>query len=94
MSRSTFAAHFSRTFGRGPMDLLRELRLERAAQLLRNWTWPIKALARAVGYESRSYFTRSFRSHFGVPPGAYAAPETHIDRTRSKTRKNAINIKD
>jgi AraC-like DNA-binding protein len=71
MSRSAFAEHFAAEFGRGPMDLLKEVRLRRAAQLLRGTNTPVKALAGRVGYRSRSYFSRAFKDLFDISPAEY-----------------------
>jgi AraC-like DNA-binding protein len=73
MSRSAFARRFVETFGRGPMDFLREVRLRRAAELLERSDLPVKALAGEVGYTSRSYFSRAFKDFYGVSPGAFRA---------------------
>ncbi len=84
MSRSTFAAHFTRTFGQGPIAMLHDVRLEKAALLLRTENRPVKELAARVGYDSRSYFSRAFRQRFGLSPAAYrdaaAAGAAHTDR--------------
>jgi len=71
MSRSTFSDHFTAAFGRAPMDFLRDVRLSKASRLLRSSDRPIKQLALSVGYDSRSYFSRAFKAHFGVSPAAY-----------------------
>ncbi len=77
MSRSTFAQHFTAAFARPPMDLLKELRLRRAGQMLKTSDAPVKAIAKAVGYASRSYFSRAFKAFHGIGPAAYrASPET------------------
>ena len=73
MSRSAFARHFVAAFGRGPMDFLRELRLRRAARLLKTTERPVKTLAREVGYTSRSYFSRAFKDFYGVSPAEFRA---------------------
>ena len=75
MSRSSFAAHFTETFGRTPIELLKDLRLRRAAELLRTTDLPVKAVAPRVGYASRSYFSRAFKAHYGVDPLAYRRDE-------------------
>ncbi|MCZ6862704.1 MAG: AraC family transcriptional regulator [Alphaproteobacteria bacterium] len=75
MSRSAFAERFKSAFGRGPNDLVRELRLVRGAQLLVASEAPVKTIAEKVGYESRSYFTRAFRTAYGVSPAAYRASQ-------------------
>lgn len=81
MSRSSFADHFSQAFGRGPMDLLRDIRLNRAARLLQGGDLPVKALARNVGYHSRSYFSRAFKDRFGLSPAEFreAGPRDRAD---------------
>lgn len=71
MSRSAFAEHFSQAFGRPAMDFLKEVRLRRAAKILRNSSLPVKVVARSVGYSSRSYFSRAFKALHGIDPAAF-----------------------
>jgi AraC-like DNA-binding protein len=71
MSRSAFAQRFKTAFGRSAMDFLKELRLQRAAQLLQSSRRPIKSIAAQVGFESRSHFSRSFTDFFGVAPAEF-----------------------
>ncbi|MGA0532774.1 helix-turn-helix domain-containing protein [Hansschlegelia sp. KR7-227] len=73
MSRSTFSERFSAALGRPPIDFLREIRLDRAARMLASTDLPVKRIANAVGYESRSYFSRAFRSRFDIDPSDYRA---------------------
>lgn len=71
MSRSAFAERFTSTFGRTAMDLLREVRLDRGAELLRTTDLPVQTVAERVGLSSRSYFSKAFRARFGVDPAGY-----------------------
>ena len=71
MSRSAFAQHFKNAFGRSAMDFLKELRLQRAAQLLRSTKRPIKSIADLVGFDSRSHFSQSFSDFFGTSPADF-----------------------
>ena len=73
MSRSTFAQHFTAAFGRPPMNFLRELRLRKAARLLKTTDVPVKSIANSVGYGSRSYFSRAFKAFYGMDPARFRA---------------------
>jgi len=68
LSRSLFMARFASEIGRPPMTVLRELRLTRAADLLRLKNCPVDRAARAAGYSSRSSFVRAFKSVYGCEP--------------------------
>lgn len=68
MSRSTFADRFSRAYGNGPMELLRELRMHLAASLLTGSHLPVKRVAELAGFKSRSAFTRTFITVTGLSP--------------------------
>ena len=71
MSRSTFAKHFSVSYGTGAMELLRNIRVQRAANLLCETDLPVKRIAELVGFQSRSAFTRMFEKFTGMPPMSY-----------------------
>lgn len=58
--------------GESPGDLLRRLRLERAAGLLRAGA-SVKEAAATVGFRSPSHFALAFRDHYGSTPAAWAA---------------------
>jgi len=71
MSRATFSARFRAAHDVGPIDLLRSIRLRRAAELLAASDLPVKRIARMVGYESRTYFSRAFRDEHDLSPDAF-----------------------
>ena len=50
---------------------LKEHRLEKAAQLLRETDLTMAEIARQVGYESQSKFTAAFKEQYGLLPTAY-----------------------
>lgn len=62
---------FHRHTGEHLMAHIVRLRMERAAQLLLDGRMSGKEVAWACGYGSHSYFTHSFRQHFGATPTAW-----------------------
>ena len=73
MSRAAFAERFKEAFGRTAMDLLKEIRLRRAAHLLVSTDLPVKTIAYRVGFASRSHFSRAFKAFSGTDPAGYRA---------------------
>ena len=73
MSQSRFATRFVQSYGRSPMEFVQVVRLRSAAKLLQSGDLPLKAIAAAVGYSSRSHLSRVFRRHYGVDPTSYRA---------------------
>ncbi|SLN52878.1 AraC family transcriptional regulator [Ruegeria meonggei] len=71
MSRAAFAKRFSEAYGAGPMELLRNLRVRKAGDLLRNTDLPMKRVAESVGFSSRSAFSRAFEATSGQSPSAF-----------------------
>lgn len=62
---------FSVATGLTIQQFLRQARLERAAELLRDGRHNVTEAALAVGYNSLSHFTVAFREAFGCCPGLY-----------------------
>ena len=63
-----FTALFHRHTGQVFTEYLSSERLKRAKQYLVDLTLSINEVARLVGYEDPSYFTRWFRQHMGTSP--------------------------
>ncbi len=71
MSRSSFTERFVEVFGQSPIDFLNKVRLRLAAHLLTTTDLPVKVVAKSIGYDSRSYFSRAFRASFGQDPAGF-----------------------
>jgi signal transduction histidine kinase/ligand-binding sensor domain-containing protein/CheY-like chemotaxis protein/AraC-like DNA-binding protein len=59
--------------GQAPSDLLRRLRVEEGARLLRTTAGSVADVAFSVGFRSVSHFFRCFQERYGVTPGEYRA---------------------
>jgi AraC family transcriptional activator of mtrCDE len=73
LSRSAFMARFAGAVGCSPMVALRQLRMRQAGNLLAANVLSVEQIAHAVGYASRSSFSRAFRYAFGKDPAEYRA---------------------
>ena len=69
MSRSAFAERFTGFAGMPPMRYLSHWRLQLAAVRLGESPRATARIAREVGYESESAFSRTFKQDFGITPG-------------------------
>lgn len=68
LSRQHFTELFSHHFGMAPMKYVHQVRMHRAAHLLRDQNLRVSDVSLAVGFEDPFHFSRSFRKEFGVPP--------------------------
>jgi AraC-like DNA-binding protein len=71
MSRSAFAARFTKLVGEPPLQYLARWRMTRAALLLGAGQLSVAAVAEKVGYANAVAFTKAFSRIQGVGPGAY-----------------------
>lgn len=53
-----------------PIDLVKRMRMEKAAELLRTTDLSIQEVIEKIGISSRSYFYKEFTARYGVTPGA------------------------
>ncbi|MGM0877876.1 MAG: response regulator transcription factor [Bacillota bacterium] len=62
---------FIQETGSGINKYIKNLRMEKARDLLHNTNMKINDICKTVGYQNLSYFCRSFREHFGSSPEKY-----------------------
>jgi DNA-binding response OmpR family regulator/anti-sigma regulatory factor (Ser/Thr protein kinase) len=55
-----------------PSEFINDLRLQRAARMIRSRADSVSQIGYAVGYNEQSYFSKRFRKKFGVSPTDYA----------------------
>ena len=68
MSRMTLYRKIQSSTGQKPTEFIRTIRLRRAAELLREGRLTITEISYATGFSSVSYFSRCFRTMYGVAP--------------------------
>ncbi|MDZ7920679.1 AraC family transcriptional regulator [Rhodoferax sp.] len=68
MSRASLHRHFLTMTGFSPIQYQKQLRLQKARQLLLAGEHRASDVAFAVGYESASQFSREYLRQFGAPP--------------------------
>ena len=71
LSATTFKDAFRRLYGLPVHAWLRQRRMERAAELLRDSSLSVLGVAQSVGYGSASQFTAAFRRQYGMTPAKY-----------------------
>lgn len=71
MSRSRFSHHFTLAYDLSPKAFVQTARLAAASRMLKASDLPVKSIAAAVGYASRSHFSRAFQAKFGKDPSAF-----------------------
>ena len=80
LSRSTFAAHFSKLVGETPLRYVISWRMQLARSWLRGTALSLGEMAEKLGYQSNDAFKRAFRREVGSAPGTY----------RTKARAEAL----
>lgn len=81
MSVPTFHQHFKAMTASSPLRYVKALRLARARAMLQRGGL-VKTVARDVGYESESQFSREYRRFFGAPPSARARSDAEREPAR------------
>ena len=71
MSASRFREFFKQTTGSTFVDFVRDFRLSRAAQMLRESEFSVAEIAAASGFSDQSYLHRCFKRRHGAAPLEY-----------------------
>lgn len=73
LSARTLARHVQRATGRGPLALVRSIRLRRARALLESSRMTVDQVAEAVGYQDATALRRLMRQMAGANPSQFRA---------------------
>lgn len=75
MSRAQVYRKINALTGQSVKEFIRIIRLKKSTELLQNGNKNISEIAFAVGFNSATYFSRSFTEYYGVPPTRYIGDE-------------------
>ena len=68
MSVSSFHSHFKAVIGLSPLQFQKRMRLQEARRLMLYEALDAAGAGYQVGYDDAAYFSREYKSLFGVPP--------------------------
>jgi AraC-like DNA-binding protein len=71
MGRTVFYEKIRELVGVSPSDFLRQVRMERARQLVAKSRMSIAEVAYAVGFTDPKYFSKCFKKETGMTPSEY-----------------------
>lgn len=72
LSRTQLLRKLKALTGLSPNDFIKNIRLARAAEMIRNRMDTITQIGYSVGFNDQSYFTKCFKKEFGCTPTEYA----------------------
>jgi AraC-like DNA-binding protein len=73
MSRVSLYKKLLALTGKSPLEFIRSVKMKRAAQLLASGQMTIAMVCYEVGFNSPTYFTRTFKEEFKLLPSEYIA---------------------
>lgn len=76
LSRSQLYRRIKEQYGMTPSDLIRNIRLKRACELLKNANLDITQIAYILGFSSQSQFSTTFKRFIGYTPSEYRMRHT------------------
>jgi transcriptional regulator GlxA family with amidase domain len=89
MSRSVFSERFTALVGMPPLLYLTRWRMHLATRWLRDERASLGQVANRLGYESEPSFSRAFKRHIGVAPGAIRREASQPDAPRLEPEHSA-----
>jgi YesN/AraC family two-component response regulator len=71
MSYTLFSNEFKQYTGCNFVDYVKELRMEKAKELLEQTDYLVLEISKKVGYEDEKHFMKMFKAFYGISPTAY-----------------------
>lgn len=77
MSRTTFYKKLKSLTGQNPKDFIKDLRMKKAASLLRERKYTISEIAYLTGFPNSKYFSTTFKKYYGNTPTTFIEQENN-----------------
>ncbi|WOD43215.1 helix-turn-helix domain-containing protein [Hwangdonia lutea] len=93
MSRSSLLRKIKKQTNLSASQFIREIRLQKAAELLLETEHTASEIAFEVGFSNPSYFTKCYREYYGYPPGETKAKkeeEWHTEQKNDEETKKPV----
>mgnify|MGYP001234906060 CR=1 FL=1 len=71
ISETSLKNYFRGVYGRGYSELLNEIRMKKAAELILNNSMKISQVSDGVGFATQSRFAKAFKNYYGAAPLEY-----------------------
>lgn len=75
MSRSVFYKKIKSLTGQNPQEFIRDLKMKKAANLLREEKYSINEIAYLTGHPNAKYFSTAFKKYYGTSPSLFVERE-------------------
>lgn len=92
LSRSQTLRKIKAATGCSANEYIREIRLQKALELLKDENLSISEIAYQVGYKNPSYFIKCFHDRFKYAPGEYRNEIMFYDKEEITSRTNKYQI--
>jgi len=99
ISRYSLAQRLNAINRKTAIQFIREVRLEKAREMLQNETLTAAEIAYRTGFGSPAYFNKCFHEYFGYPPGKVVKGSdiqtsafTEIPQKKSRLRKHVLSF--
>ena len=88
LSSSQTLRKVKKATGKSVNQYIRELRLEKAAELLKKTDFTIAEISYQVGFGSPSYFNTTFSNYYSISPGEYKTKSISLSELTAKKIEN------
>jgi AraC-like DNA-binding protein len=85
MSPSSLSHSFKKRLGCSPIEYVLSLRVQRAAEMLRDTSMSVTRIGHEVGFSDSNYFSRQFKARIAMSPSAYRQRYRDLDQKRGPT---------